>query len=436
MEHEHSDDEWGFWEPERTRRLPRLRPRDGDTRPLAAMGPGSRRHADAHVDAEAPVDEHDPLGLFDELGPVDEFPGLDDEPEVEVVATGRRSWRDLFRRDARGRPDPLVVRVGAVVLAGLIAVPILASSSGGASTAGAAMFPPTTVAAANPAPATESPSTSATEPVSTPARSKTTNSAATTSAAPASSAEPATGAIESATPCRTTYEIEAGDYWLGIADRADVDVADLLGANEATSDTPLYPGRSICLPAGAATPVPTSAAATTTEDTPATTAPPTTAKSTTTAAKSTTTADKPTTTADKPTTTADKPTTTADKPTTTAAKPVTTTAKATTTTTEAPTTTQPPRTYTRDEVAQIIRDVWPDDLEDKAIAIASRESNLTPAVRNACCFGLFQIYFSVHAGWLAQMGVTSATQLYDPLVNTQAALALYYRNGGWGPWGG
>ena len=191
MEHEHSDDEWGFWEPERTRRLPRLRPRDDDTRPLAAMGPGSRRHADAHVDAEAPVDEHDPLGLFDELGPVDEFPGLDDEPEVEVVATGRRSWRDLFRRDARGRPDPLVVRVGAVVLAGLIAVPILASSSGGASTAGAAMFPPTTIAAANPAPATESPSTSATEPVSTPARSKTTSSAATTSAAPASSAEPA-----------------------------------------------------------------------------------------------------------------------------------------------------------------------------------------------------------------------------------------------------
>ena len=155
MEHEHSDDEWGFWEPERTRRLPRIRPRDDDTRPLAAVRPGSRRHADAHVDAEEPVDEHDPLGLFDELGPADEFPGLDDEPEVEVVATGRRSWRDLFRRNARGRPDPLVVHVGAVVLAGLIAVPILASSSGGASTAGAAMIPPTTITAANPAPVTE-----------------------------------------------------------------------------------------------------------------------------------------------------------------------------------------------------------------------------------------------------------------------------------------
>jgi LysM repeat protein len=391
--------------------------------------PGSRRHADAHVDAEEPVDEHDPLGLFDELGPADEFPGLDDEPEVEVVATGRRSWRDLFRRNARGRPDPLVVRVGAVVLAGLIAVPILASSSGGASTAGAAMIPPTTITAANPAPVTELPPTSATSPASTAARSRTTSTPTTTaaapSAAPAPSVEQAASAVESAPPCRTTYDIEPGDYWLGIADRAGVDVADLLGANGATSDTPLYPGRSICLPAGAATPVPTVAAATTT-------AAPTTVKPTTTAAPTTA---KSTTTAAKPTTTEPKPTT-AEKPTTTTAKPVTTTAKATTTTTEAPTTTQPPRTYTRDEVAQIIRDVWPDDLEDKAIAIATRESNLTPAVRNACCFGLFQIYFSVHAGWLAQMGVTSATQLYDPLVNAQAALALYFRNGGWGPWGG
>ncbi len=71
--------------------------------------------------------------------------------------------------------------------------------------------------------------------------------------------------------------------------------------------------------------------------------------------------------------------------------------------------------------------MWPDDLEDKAIAIATRESNLTPAVRNFCCYGLFQIYFSVHAGWLAGMGVTDATQLYDPTVNAQAALALYFR---------
>jgi hypothetical protein len=96
----------------------------------------------------------------------------------------------------------------------------------------------------------------------------------------------------------------------------------------------------------------------------------------------------------------------------------------------------PAKVYTRDQVAQIIRDVWPDDLEDKAVAIATRESNLKPGVRNFCCFGLFQIYFSVHQSWLAAMGITNANQLFDPTANAQAALALYYRDGGWGPWGG
>jgi hypothetical protein len=34
------------------------------------------------------------------------------------------------------------------------------------------------------------------------------------------------------------------------------------------------------------------------------------------------------------------------------------------------------------------------------------------------------------------MGVTSATQLYDPTVNATVAYALYQRAGGFGPWGG
>jgi hypothetical protein len=37
---------------------------------------------------------------------------------------------------------------------------------------------------------------------------------------------------------------------------------------------------------------------------------------------------------------------------------------------------------------------------------------------------------------LATIGVTSSSQLFDPLVNANAALALYNRAGGWGPWGG
>jgi len=85
-------------------------------------------------------------------------------------------------------------------------------------------------------------------------------------------------------------------------------------------------------------------------------------------------------------------------------------------------------------VEAIIRQVWPDDLENEAVRIATRESNLIPGVRNYCCFGLFQLYYNVHKTWLAQMGVTSAEQLYDPLINSYVAYAMYLKAGGWGPW--
>lgn len=82
-------------------------------------------------------------------------------------------------------------------------------------------------------------------------------------------------------------------------------------------------------------------------------------------------------------------------------------------------------------VEQIIRDVWPDDLEERALTIAYRESRLDPAARNYCCHGLFQIYWSIHRGW---MRLDSVDQLYDAETNARMALALYQRAGGWGPW--
>jgi hypothetical protein len=94
----------------------------------------------------------------------------------------------------------------------------------------------------------------------------------------------------------------------------------------------------------------------------------------------------------------------------------------------------PARTYTAAEVEAIIRDVWPDDLEDEALRIARRESNLQPTARNACCYGLFQIYFTVHRGWLSALGITSAEQLFDPHKAATAGYALYQRSGGWAPW--
>ena len=93
-------------------------------------------------------------------------------------------------------------------------------------------------------------------------------------------------------------------------------------------------------------------------------------------------------------------------------------------------------TSTRKEVEQIIRDIWPDDLEDRALAIAQRESNLKPHVIGGsagCCYGLFQIFYFWHKDWLPNVGVTSAKQLLDPKLNARAAYELYQRNG-WGPW--
>lgn len=93
----------------------------------------------------------------------------------------------------------------------------------------------------------------------------------------------------------------------------------------------------------------------------------------------------------------------------------------------------PPPAATPATPEQIIRAVWPDDSEQHALAIAYRESRWVPTVRNACCYGLFQIHFAAHRAWLAAFGVTSPAQLLDATTNARVALALY-QAAGWGPW--
>jgi hypothetical protein len=99
-----------------------------------------------------------------------------------------------------------------------------------------------------------------------------------------------------------------------------------------------------------------------------------------------------------------------------------------------PPTTAPPRNWGESEVIQIIRSVFPDDLEEHALYIAHRESNFIPTARNYCCVGLFQIYASVHEKLINSLGF-QVSQLTDPLVNSVVAYALYQRSG-WAPWGG
>jgi LysM repeat protein len=100
-----------------------------------------------------------------------------------------------------------------------------------------------------------------------------------------------------------------------------------------------------------------------------------------------------------------------------------------------PIATPPLTTFTRAEVMQFIRDAWPDELEERALAIAQRESKLQPSALNGskCCYGLFQIYYRWHTTWLPQVGITSPAQMFDPRLNAAAAYRLYQRNG-WGPW--
>ena len=286
-------------------------------------------------------------------------------------------------KDATQHVDPLLRRAGALAVAIALLVPVaIALRSGDDSSSVAPAAAPAveaTVATIDidalpeAVPVhTEAPKSTQAEVAAAPATAAAVQP--TAAATPQTKVESAAAARPA---CAKKYTVQAGDAWISIAKKAGVTTKELLKANAATSSTAIYPGRDICLPANATTP----------------------------------TVAAPTTTA-KPTQKSAAP-----KPTTTTAAPYVA-----------------PRSYSKAEVAQIIREVWPDDLEEEAIRIATRESNLTPTAKNYCCYGLFQIYYSVHKGWLAQMGVTNANQLFDPRTNALAALVLWNRSGSWAPW--
>ena len=384
-----------------------------------------------------------------------------DDERLAVVAPESAAARG--RLGARRAIDPLLVRIGAVAVVTTLLVPLaIGLTSGSDANDDTVASPPSDSVAAVIAPVATEVATTAAEttsvpldpeslpaavPVNTPAAvtdatdaadGSSTGSASGTSAtadesgsdlAVASDAvtrssddgsssdgvnDAATADAAAIRTCAIDYEVQPGDYWLRLADGAGVTLDDLLDVNDATSDTALYPGTDICLPAGSSTP----AAPSRSTPTPTTTPEP--APSATTGAPTTPPSTTPSTT-NPPTTT---PSTTAPR----ASTPPTTVRPPTTTPAPAPSSASPA------QIEQIIRDVWPDDLEDHALEIAYRESNYVPTAKNYCCYGLFQIYWSVHQSWLSGLGITSDQQLYDPATNARAAYALYQRSGGWGPW--
>jgi LysM repeat protein len=322
-----------------------------------------------------------------------------------------------------------VTRIGALLLVSIVAVPMVSAFD---STSTTATLRGAAAVATSPAVVIAEPSIAATVTASSDSTSPTVTASSVSGtvelaaagksfvvpALPPTAPKSVEQVVTKSANCAQKYTIKPGDYWNGVAQRYGLPVKALLAANAARVSTALYAGRTLCLPAGATatTAVPVTTTAPTTIAAPVTTA---------------TVKPKVTATMEKPTST--KAAASSKAITSKTNTPPTTAPKTTTTTT---TTMVPQRTYSRAEVIQIIRDVWPDDQEDKAIAIATRESNLVPGVRNYCCYGLFQLYYNVHQSWLGSLGVTIPAQLFDPRVNATAALALYNRSGGWGPWGG
>ncbi|MFN8024245.1 MAG: LysM peptidoglycan-binding domain-containing protein [Acidimicrobiales bacterium] len=228
-----------------------------------------------------------------------------------------------------------------------------------------------------------------------------------------------------------TYTVVKGDGWLAIAKKLGVTTKSLLAANSASATTTIHPGQSLCAPAGATgATAPTTTTGTTTSSSTSSTA----CASSYTIAKgdSWSVIAKRVGITMKALLAANGATaTTVIHPGRTLCLPAGATPSSNSSSSPAAASI---KAFTAAENEATIRAIWPDDLEDEAVRIAKRESNLQNKAKNSCCYGLFQINYNAHKSWLAGIGVTSATQLLDPTVNATAAYTLYQRSGSFRPW--
>jgi len=233
-----------------------------------------------------------------------------------------------------------------------------------------------------------------------------------------------------AVSCGLDYTVVAGDYWLRLAEESGADLADVLGVNAATIETPLYPGDEICLPAGASRPAPPTTV-------PVTTAPATTAPATTAAVSADSSASSNSGSGVGSSPEASSSASSSSGTTASTAPPATTVPATTVPATTVPATTAPPpvSNASPEQVRQMIREVFPEDQHEMAINVARRESSLRANAYNGwCCHGIFQIHWQAHRSWLQGQGITSSNQLYDARTNIELAYQIYLRAGGWGPW--
>lgn len=358
------------------------------------------------------------------------------EPYFRAPGPGRRGRR---RRSVADPRDAFRRRLGAMVLLGLLVAPVVWATRndgqpvGVAYTGGAAAVvqfdpsagaDPTTPVAAPPQ-STEVPTSPAPAP-----------EALVEVTEPVATEPPATPA--SVLEC-LSYTVQLGDSWYGIAEMAGVKAGEIAGRNGLTLQSNLLVGSEICLPPGATVPpVKTTAAPQTTQ------APKCSGEYTVKAGDSwSLIASRYSVTSTELASVNKKNVRSTLLIGDVLCLPVGAKAPAATTAPSSGGSSSggSNRTYTRAELEQIVRDVWPDELEKNAFYIVNRESRWTPNVKNAwpsaenpCCYGLFQINWTAHKSWMKEQGVTSPTQLFDPVINARMAYMIYQRAGSWQPW--
>lgn len=171
--------------------------------------------------------------------------------------------------------------------------------------------------------------------------------------------------------CGAKFTVQLGDSWSLLADYAGVGTRELLQVNRSNARTVIVPGDELCVPSGARMRRPA---------------------------------------------------------------PVVTTQPARLESSRKPVVVVAAKRFTVAQSTQIIRDVFPDALEKRALEIVQRESHTNAAAYNFCCYGLFQIHFQAHKSWLATIGVTNPSQLLDAGINARAAVTLYKRSNSWAAW--
>ncbi|HRB05238.1 MAG TPA: LysM domain-containing protein, partial [Ilumatobacteraceae bacterium] len=284
------NDQYGFWSDEPTRALDRI----GARRKPAGPAPIAPTRRPRPIDPQVGRRQHG------------DATRSHDTQQVAVVDSAPRAGG---LRQGIGHVDPLIRRMGALAIVVALCVPVAMSLRGGeersslrpdTSTVAVGLKSSSTGQAAATEVATDPAATDAAvsdAAVTDPAvvqQAAPTEVAITDAAAPATptpadtaaskavaetpvAAPPAIEAVAVATTelvCAKDYEVVAGDYWILIAKKVSVSLNEVLAANNATTDTAIYPGLSVCLPSNASTPTteaPTTAAPATTTK-PATTA--------------------------------------------------------------------------------------------------------------------------------------------------------------------